>query len=68
MEETFINVPFPDPPVPERSRQDLRIRKGAKVIDAALRIPNINDDFTGSAPDCGAYEYGQELPHYGPRE
>ena len=24
--------------------------------------------YSGSAPDIGAYEYGQELPHYGPRE
>lgn len=21
----------------------------------------------GDAPDCGAYEAGQDLPHYGPR-
>ena len=66
-EETFVNIPFPDPPVPVRDSQDLRLRQGAMVIDAALRIPNINDDYSGNAPDCGAYEYGQELPHYGPR-
>ena len=67
LEETFQDVQFPDPPVPERGMQDLRPRQGARIIDAALRIPNINDDYEGAAPDCGAYEYGQELPHYGPR-
>jgi hypothetical protein len=66
MEETFNNVEFPNPPVPERDVPDLRPRKGARVINAGVRIPNINDDFTGTAPDIGAYEYGQELPHYGP--
>lgn len=54
--------------IPEREIQDLRPRQGARIIDAALRIPNINDDFNGTGPDCGAYEAGQELPHYGPRK
>ena len=35
--------------------------------DAALLIPNMNDQFTGKAPDIGAYESGQALPLYGPR-
>lgn len=52
----------------EREIQDLRPRQGTRIIDAALRIPNINDDFNGTGPDCGAYEAGQELPHYGPRK
>jgi hypothetical protein len=67
LEETFQNVAFPNPPVPERAVPDLRPRPGSKVINAAERIPNVNDDFSGKAPDCGAYEAGQELPHYGPR-
>ncbi len=68
LEETFRDISFPYPPVPERMAQDLRLKEGARVIDAAMRIPNVNDEFTGTAPDCGAYEYGQDLPHYGPRE
>lgn len=52
----------------EREIQDLRPRQGTRIIDAVLRIPNINDDFNGTGPDCGAYEAGQELPHYGPRK
>lgn len=65
--ETFMNVSFPNPPIPERALPDLRLRPGSKAIDAGEHIPNINDGFTGSAPDCGAYELGQPLPHYGPR-
>ena len=63
----FDNVPFPTPAIPERAPADLRPRPGSAVVDAALRIPNINDDASGKAPDIGAYEAGQALPHYGPR-
>ena len=31
------------------------------------RFPNVNDGFTGKAPDLGALEAGQPLPIYGPR-
>ena len=37
------------------------------AIDAGVLLPTINDDFTGSAPDLGAYERGRPVPHYGPR-
>ena len=64
---TFDNVTFPNPPIPEKEAPDLRPKPGSRVIDAGMLIPNINDDFRGGAPDCGAYEAGQPLPHYGPR-
>jgi hypothetical protein len=32
-----------------------------------VAIPNVNDGFTGKAPDLGALEAGQPLPQYGPR-
>jgi hypothetical protein len=67
LDETFTNILFPDPPLPEKKEQDLRPRAGSKIIDAALLLPNINDNFSGKAPDMGAYELGQQLPHYGPR-
>jgi hypothetical protein len=38
------------------------------AIDAGVRLPTINDDFTGTAPDLGAYELDNPVPHYGPRE
>lgn len=67
LDETFGNVPFPNPPVPERGSQILMPVRGAVVIDKGLVINNINDDFKGSGPDIGAYELGAEIPHYGPR-
>ncbi len=67
LSKTFPNIEFPYPPVPERKVQDLRPGAGSRVVDAGLLIPNINEDYLGKAPDCGAYEAGQKLPHYGPR-
>jgi hypothetical protein len=65
--ESLAGVTFPNPPIPERPMADLRPRSTAKVVDAALALPNINDRFLGKGPDIGAYETGQDLPHYGPR-
>ena len=67
LHEVFIDIEFPNPPVPERDVPDLRPKAGSSVEDAAVFIPNINDHYKGLAPDCGAYEVGQQLPHYGPR-
>lgn len=62
------DIEFPYPIFPERREpQDLRISPGSNAVDAALLLPNINDDFTGEAPDIGAYEIGKPMPHYGPR-
>ncbi len=63
----FNNVAFPIKPVPEREVADLRPREGTGIVDAALALPNINDNFRGAGPDIGAYEVGEPLPHYGPR-
>ena len=68
LHNVFNGIEFPNPPVPERAVPDLRPKAGSRVVDAALFIPNINNDYNGRAPDCGAYEVGQELPHYGPRD
>jgi len=46
---------------------DFQLRPGSAAIDTGVRLPGVNDDFTGRAPDLGAYEAGQPLPHYGPR-
>lgn len=61
------NVPFPNPPLPERPIPDLRLKPGSAAIDAGAVLPNINENFTGKAPDLGAYELGRDLPLYGPR-
>ena len=46
---------------------DLRLRKGARAIDAGVCLPTLTDGFTGQAPDLGAIEFGSPPPHYGPR-
>jgi len=52
---------------PAQLPQDLRLHAESPAVDAGVVIPTINDDFTGAAPDLGAYELGQAVPHYGPR-
>jgi len=46
---------------------DLRLQQSSDAIDAGVVLPNINDGYNGRAPDLGAYEFGQDMPHYGPR-
>jgi hypothetical protein len=36
---------------------DFHLRPESPCIDAGVRIPNINDDFAGTAPDIGCFEY-----------
>ena len=47
---------------------DLRPSAGSMAIDAGQPLPGLNDDFRGHAPDLGAYELGETLPRYGPRD
>ena len=46
---------------------NFRLKPNSKAVDAGDRIPTVNDDFSGDAPDLGALEAGQPEPHYGPR-
>lgn len=46
---------------------DFRLAEGAPAIDVGVRLPNVNDDFVGKAPDLGALEKGGVVPAYGPR-
>jgi len=46
---------------------DARLRPGTAAADAGQVLPGFNDAFAGKAPDLGAYELGDPLPHYGPR-
>jgi hypothetical protein len=46
---------------------DLSLKPDSAAVDAGTVIPNVNDDYTGQAPDLGAYEVGKPLPVYGPR-
>ena len=46
---------------------NFRLAPEGAAIDAGIRIPTVNDDFEGEAPDLGALEAGRPLPRYGPR-
>jgi hypothetical protein len=64
-----VSTPGPDPRTLYRPADfDFTLREGSAAIDAGVRLPGINGDFTGRAPDLGAYEFGQPIPHYGPRQ
>ena len=69
--DVFVNVTIPDMKDPQRlydpARFDFRLKPGSAAVDAGVLLPNINDGFTGRAPDLGAFELDRPLPHYGPR-
>ena len=46
---------------------DFGLVRGSAAIDRGVVLPNVNDNFTGSAPDLGALEFGVAAPHFGPR-
>jgi hypothetical protein len=70
--DVFMNVQPPDPRRPhtvyESRDVDFRLRPNSAAVDAGCRLPNVNDNFQGSAPDLGALESGQPVPVYGPRQ
>jgi hypothetical protein len=69
--DVFVNVPKADGADPQRlynpEDMDFQLRQHSPAIDAGVELPTINDDYSGRAPDLGAYEVGRPLPHYGPR-
>ncbi len=69
----FRNVKAPDYKSPTQvyydvKPSDFQIVADASAVDAGCIIPNVNDNFTGEAPDLGALEVGMPLPVYGPRK
>ena len=69
---TFLHVPMPDPKrrghIYQRDGYDFKLRPSGKAVDAGVVLPNVTDNYSGKAPDLGALELGQPLPHYGPRK
>jgi hypothetical protein len=64
----FASAPaFPSDPYPPKPVADLQLAAGGAAIDKGVVLPAVNDDFTGNAPDLGAYELGVAPPGYGPR-
>lgn len=46
-----------DPGFSDPSSHDYTLSAGSCLIDKGLVIPGVNDDFSGAAPDIGAFEY-----------
>jgi hypothetical protein len=72
--DVFVNVPRLDAQdamtvqkVYKAEEFDFRLKPTASAVDRGVVLPNVNEDFTGRAPDLGALETGRPLPHYGPR-
>jgi hypothetical protein len=69
--DIFLNVSQAEPNnvsrVYKAEELDFRLKPNSGAVDAGCILPNVNDDFTGSAPDLGALELGQPVPVYGPR-
>ncbi|HTA42477.1 MAG TPA: right-handed parallel beta-helix repeat-containing protein [Bryobacteraceae bacterium] len=64
-----VTPPNPDDPriLYKPADFDFELRPNSVAVDAGVVLPNVNDGFTGKAPDLGAYESGLPLPHYGVR-
>jgi MYXO-CTERM domain-containing protein len=60
-------VTFPASPFPAVTAPELTLAPGSAAVDKGVVLANINDGFSGSAPDLGAYELGTAPPEYGPR-
>src|SRR5262245_22649282 len=68
--DVFVKVaaPGPDPRTLYKPADfDFQLRAGSAAVDAGVKLSGVDDDFTGKAPDLGAYELGRPVPHYGPR-
>ncbi|MEL7530172.1 MAG: T9SS type A sorting domain-containing protein, partial [Bacteroidota bacterium] len=50
------NDPFAD-----RTKRDFRPAVGSPLIDGGMMISGITDGYIGTAPDIGAYEYGDSI-------
>ncbi len=69
--DIFENLRAPDPSKPGLVYHavdfSFNLKPDSKAVDGGIKIPGINDDFKGKAPDLGALESGRDLPVYGPR-
>jgi hypothetical protein len=72
--DIFVNVPKLDAQdrntvqrVYKAEDFDFRLKPGSAAVDRGTPLAGITDGFSGKAPDLGALELGQPLPHYGPR-
>jgi hypothetical protein len=68
----FKKVTPPDPDkkgtVYPKEGTDFRLVDGSNAVDAGIKLPNINDNYSGQAPDLGAIESGSIPVVYGARK
>jgi hypothetical protein len=65
---TFANGLIPPPRYKVRmAPTDVTLTSGSNAVDAGAVMANVNDGFTGNAPDLGALELGCPLPIFGVR-
>jgi hypothetical protein len=64
----FETLDIPGPPPAVIPPQHVTLAEDCIGIDSGEVLPNINDDYVGSAPDLGAHERGAPPLHYGPRD
>jgi hypothetical protein len=69
--DSFVHVVPPHISDPQHvynaADYDFRLSPSSAAVDAGVELPNVTDGFSGKAPDLGAIELGQAMPHYGPR-
>jgi len=69
--DIFENLRAPDPAKPgfiyHAADFSFLLKSKSVAADAGVRIPGVNDDFSGKAPDLGAVEADSPEPVYGPR-
>jgi hypothetical protein len=73
--DTFVDVPMLNAQdydsvqnIYVASDFDFSLVRRSPAIDAGMVLPNVTDGYNGRAPDLGALERGQDMPHYGPRQ
>ncbi len=59
-------VTLPSDPFGARTVHELGLAAESAALDRGVALPNVNDGFSGTAPDLGAFELGMETTTYGP--
>jgi hypothetical protein len=69
--DIFENLQPPDQKKPgfiyHATDLNFKLNPKGKAVDMGERLPGVNNNFTGKAPDLGALETGNPEPVYGPR-
>jgi hypothetical protein len=63
----FSDFQVPGPSPMSVPRHVMTLQPTCEAVDSGALLPNINEDFSGTAPDRGAHEHGSATATYGPR-